>query len=87
MRKLIYIVAAVALIGCEKDACTECVQTITVKFYSSTSSVMKVEEDEVRTLVCDESEIERLDGAFYMSEDSFGNLGYYKVTTKTTTCD
>jgi len=87
MKKILILITALSIIGCEKEACTECVQTTTVKFYSSTSNVMKVEEDEVVMLVCDESEIERLDGAFHMSEDSFGNLGYYKVTTKTTTCE
>lgn len=87
MRNIIYSVAIVVLFGCEEEVCQECVETTTVEIYSPSSSVVRVEEEEVSTVLCDAEEIENADGSFSMQEESFGNLGYYKVTTKITACD
>jgi len=87
MKQMILVIAALTLFGCEDNTCIECVETTTVKFYTSSSSLIKTEDDEVSTLVCDESDVERLDGSFEMTEDDFGNMGYYKVTTIITSCE
>lgn len=87
MKRILIAITALTIVGCEKQACTECVETVTVKFYSPSSTIIKVEESENVRVICDESALEGVDGAFVMSEESFGNSGHYKQTTKSTTCN
>jgi hypothetical protein len=87
MKKILIAITALTIVGCEEQSCTECVQTITVKYYSPSSVVIKKEESENVRVICDEDALEGVDGAFVMSEESFGNSGHYKQTTKSTTCN
>lgn len=87
MKKLLIPIIVLLIAGCDTQDCAECVETISTKWYNSNSSVIKSEEDEVVTVICDEQEIEHRDGAFSITEDNFGNLGYYKQITRSTTCN
>lgn len=87
MKKLLILLASVMMIGCENEQCQECVETITVEIYSNTSSLIKREEEEIITVLCDESDIEGVNGAFGITENNVGNQGYYKVTTTHTICE
>lgn len=85
MKKILIPITALLIAGCETQECAECVQTITTRWFTP-NSVIKSEVDEVITIICDEQQVESTDGRFLMTEESFGNKGYYKQITKSTTC-
>lgn len=87
MKKTLIVITALIITGCQEQQCSECVQAITTKWYNSSSSVIKVENDEVVFEVCDEQDAEGWDGAFSITEENIGNQGYYKQITKSTTCN
>lgn len=87
MKKAVLVLAALTIYGCEKETCSECVDSITSKVYSPTGSVIKFEQEEVVRVLCDEQEIAGWDGAFSQDEVDLGNQGYYKITTTITNCN
>lgn len=87
MKKTLIVITALIITGCQEQQCYECVQSITTKWFNSNSTVIKVERDSVVFDVCDEQEAEGWDGAFLITEENIGNQGYYKQTTKSTSCN
>ena len=87
MKKLLLVLAAVTICGCEKNGCSTCTESYETMFRDVAAQTTRYETSERKYSLCNQSDIDEVNGKVVVGDKiPTGHLQSYRITV-TTTCE
>jgi hypothetical protein len=87
MKKILIMIAALAMVGCEKNDCATCSESYETKYTDVVAGTIRYETYVRKYSLCEQSDIDDVNGTVIVGDRIETGYLQHQRTTVTTTCD